>query len=158
MTIGKKFERVIYDAIKPHAYVLRLMDPPAGYLGAANPCDFIVFTGEHMVMMELKVVGKGKSLPRTRLSDTQLEGMLEATRHGVIAGVLVWFKGSDVTLWYEINHANDIFKTRKSLPITEPSAILHGVRKRVWFTYDMKRFLGEICTTKYKENCISDTE
>ena len=97
------------------------------------------------------------------ITDTQWEGLLEKSRiEGVIAGIMCWWVDKDVTLFIpiqlladarELGHKSirydfdlglvvmgeefQVAKVIKAVPVS-------GVKKRVFFDYDMESFLKEL--------------
>lgn len=151
---GKDFESIVKECMQrvPDTYVLRLYDPQGGYASVANPCDFIVSHKRQMYMIECKSVHKNllpifSPNPKNKygnISNTQWEGMTEATQFGVVAGVLVWWIDHDITRFIPIQELQAIRDTgAKSIRYdTEiPNSIyIKGEKKRVYFDYDFEEF------------------
>ena len=103
--IGKKFETRFYQDWKrcfPDTLIYRLPDQQSGYAGggSSNPCDFLCFTGNELLMVECKA-HKGLSIPFTAIR--QYEKMLDykgLTK--VFPGVVVWFYEKDTVIWVSI--------------------------------------------------------
>ena len=151
---GKQFEVVVKECIQqiPDVYILRLYDIQGGYIGIANPADYIAYKSPCMYMLECKE-RKGNLLsiysptPKNKygdISNTQWEGMLEATKSGVVAGILCWWIERDVTKFLPIqeleayrNAGNKSIRYDYELP---NSLIIKGDKKRVFFNYDFSEF------------------
>ena len=156
---GKQFEGVVKDCIEAlgDVYILRLYDPQGGYTAVANPCDFVCYKRPQFYMLECKE-RKGNLLsihspnPKKMYGDTsntQWEGMLEATKYGVVAGVICWWIDKDVTKFLPIqeleayrNAGNKSIRYDYDLP---NSLIIKGKKKRVFFDYDFSEFFEKYC-------------
>ena len=154
---GKDFEGVVQDCIEQlgYIYILRLYDPQGGYAGVSNPCDFIAYDGSQMYMLECKALhGNTFSIfsndPKKKygkVSNTQWEGMLEATLYGVVAGLLIWWVDKDVTRFIPIQQAEQLRNAgAKSIKYdTDLGILIEGRKKRVYYEYDFEKFFQERC-------------
>ena len=103
--IGKKFEeRFKKDYIRcfPDTLIYRLPDQQSGYAGggSTNPCDFLCFTGNEVLMVECKA-HKGLSIPFSAIR--QYDKMLSYKGlKNVFPGVVVWFYEKDTVIWVPI--------------------------------------------------------
>ena len=83
MTInrGKQFEAIVKKSFEkePNTYVLRLYDTTNGFIGIANPCDFIVYKYPKLFLIECKTC-HGASLPLTNISSNQWKRLLDADK------------------------------------------------------------------------------
>lgn len=153
---GKDFEGEVRNSIEKvdGVYILRLYDPQGGYLSVANPCDFIAYKKPTMYMLECKS-HKGNTLPIYSndpkkkygvFTNTQWEGMLNASEKGIVAGAIVWWIDRDVTKFIPIDvlqHYRDM--GMKSIRYDDPfSAIfpIKGTKKRIYFDYDFTEFFN----------------
>lgn len=152
---GKEFEQIVKDCFKncTNVYALRLYDPQGGYVSIANPADFIFYRKPKMYMVECKTI-HGNTLPifsndpkkkYGNISNTQWEGMLEASEYGVVAGILCWWVDNDITRFLPIQSlrehraaGNKSVRYDYDLP---NSLIIKGEKKRVFFEYDFTEFL-----------------
>ena len=103
--IGKKFEerfRKDYIRCFPETLIYRLPDQQSGYAGggSSNPCDFMCYPGDCVLMVECKA-HKGASIPFTAIPqyDKQLDykGLYKT-----YPGVVVWFYEKDIVIWVSI--------------------------------------------------------
>lgn len=152
---GKKFEDIIRKAFEamPDVSVDRLRDAPRKLKGVDNPSDFIVYKKPHEIYVECKS-HKGNTLPFSCIRTEQLVGMTEKAKiNGVKAGVIVWYIDHDITVWYSIGAINGcITNGDKSLNVKdipkfeyqEDCIVIQGKKKRVYFEYDMNKFLEEL--------------
>ena len=152
---GKEFEQIVKDCFKKctDVYALRLYDPQGGYVAVANPADFVFYRKPKMYMVECKTI-HGNTLPifsnnpkkkYGNISNTQWEGLLEASEYGVVAGVLCWWVDKDITRFLPIQSleahraaGNKSVRFDYDLP---DSLIIKGEKKRVFFEYDFTEFL-----------------
>ena len=103
--IGKKFEerfRKDYQRCFPNTLIYRLPDQQSGYAGggSTNPCDFMCYTGDCVLMVECKA-HKGQSISFSAIR--QYEKMLDYKGlEKVFPGVAVWFYEKDTVIWVSI--------------------------------------------------------
>lgn len=103
--LGKKFEsRVAVDLKRcfPNSFIYRLPDQQSGYagVGGSNPCDFICFTGNELLMIECKAhSGQSISFSTIRQYDKMLD---YKCLNKVFPGVVVWFYDKDIVIWVPI--------------------------------------------------------
>lgn len=147
---GKQFENVIREAFEkvPNVSIDRLHDQTNGFKGSQNICDFIVYKEPYEYYIECKSV-HGASLPFSNITDTQWKGLLKKVEiEGVTAGIICWWIDKDVTKFIPIQEF-EFRKHRgeKSLRYDEDNYCIteiKGKKKRVFFDYDMERFLEEV--------------
>lgn len=159
---GKQFEEVIKQSfLKVHNVSIdRLHDQTNGFAGSSNICDFIVFREPYQYYIECKAVHgntlsinsidkRGKGEIYGNITKKQWEGMLEKSKIlGVFAGVMCWFIDHDVTMFIPIQTLQ-MMKTLEYksvrydiLDTTDWVAVpILGKKKRVFFDYDMEKFL-----------------
>ena len=103
--IGKKFEdRFKKDYIRcfPDTLIYRLPDQQSGYAGggSSNPCDFMCYPGECVLMVECKAHAKA-SIPFSAIP--QYERLLDYKgKYKTFPGVVVWFYEKDIVIWVSI--------------------------------------------------------
>ena len=148
---GKQFEGIIESAFKsvPNTTIVRLHDQTTGFKGSVNPCDFIVFHRPYMYAIECKSV-HGNTFPLSNITDNQWNKLLEMSKTpGVISGVICWWVDRDETLFIPaITLKNVRDRNGKSIRFdayttTDICGRIHGTKKRVFFEYDMERFMKE---------------
>ena len=140
---GKQFETVFAEQWQqqfPKKFFLRLYDTTNGYLGVANPCDFLAMPHNLLFMIECKS-HEGASIPFKALP--QYDRLLKyKDMENVRAGFLIWFLDKDVIIWVPIDVAEKVYESgRKSIPydITEQDErafIVPSVKKKVFFDTD----------------------
>ena len=149
---GKKFEEVIKNAFEKVEGVSidRLRDAPRKLKGVDNPSDFIVYKKPHEIYVECKS-HKGNTLPFFCIREEQIKGMTEKAKiAGVKCGVLIWYIDHDLTVWVPIDEVVSMIESGyKSINIKDlnyPRNIIRieGKKKRVYFDYDMNKFLEDL--------------
>ena len=103
--LGKKWEdkfKSTYVKQFPETLIYRLPDQQSGYggKGGSNPCDFLCYPGNCVLMVECKAhAGASISFNDIR----QYEQMLDfKNKHKTFIGVLVWFYEKDTIIWVSI--------------------------------------------------------
>lgn len=162
---GKQFEEVVREAFVkvPDVSVTRLHDQTMGYLGARNPCDFIIYHKPYLYAIECKSTHAGtlsiySNDPKKMygaITNYQWQALLEmSTVKGVTAGVLCWWIDRDVTKFIPIQMLQAMRDAGKKSISWQQDFFVHedrmyttidiiGKKKRVLFDYDMKKFLHE---------------
>ena len=170
---GKKFEGVIQEAFEkvPNISVTRLHDQTTGFKGSTNPCDFLIFHKPYLYAIETKstnsntfsIYSKPKKDKNGRLhgfygniTDNQWEGLLEMSQvKGVHAGVIIWFISNDETVfldirllkrWRDAGHKS-IHSYPEWIEFVKGDhewCYIEGRKKRVFFEYDMEKFLKDM--------------
>lgn len=140
---GKQFETIIKSAFEnvPDTAVVRLHDQTMGYLGAKNPCDFIVYHEPYIYFIECKTI-RGNTFPLSNITDYQYSEMLKVSEvKGVIAGVICWWTERDMTRFIRIKEIENLKNLGyKSIRFDEPYLEIAGHKKRILFDYDMDSF------------------
>lgn len=156
---GKKFEDVVkqsflktlgvsIDRLRDVSYS-RVRGRTTHLKNVDNPSDFIVYKKPHEVYVECKS-HKGNTLPFDCIREEQIEGMMRKVQiPGVKAGILLWFIDHDITVWIPIQEVVDWqIRGAKSINIKDLDHLKHiivpGTKKRVYFEYDMNKFLEEL--------------
>ena len=103
--IGKKFEdrfKKDYQTCFPGTLIYRLPDQQSGYAGggSSNPCDFMCYPGNCVLMVECKAHAKA-SIPFSAIP--QYERLLDYKGlYKTFPGVVVWFYEKDIVIWVSI--------------------------------------------------------
>jgi len=122
-----------------------------GYAKIDNPCDFIVYKYPNILYLECKTVHGNTLNFKSDIRDNQWYKLLEySTTYGVIAGIICWYIDWDITVFLPIEYLQAMkeegyksFNIRKDINKI-PRVILDGKKKRVFFEYDLEKFLEEI--------------
>jgi len=150
---GKDFENVVREAFEkvPGVSIDRLHDQTTKFKGtSANICDFIVYREPYEYYIECKSINRG-AFPFSNITDTQWNGLLQKSQiKGVFAGIIVWYIDKDATFFIPIQILNqDKSIGHKSMSCKScyeyPSIVeITGKKKRVFYDYDMEKFLNEL--------------
>lgn len=145
---GKQFEKVLQAAFEkiPGCTIDRIPDQTSGFAGSKNICDFIVYNYPNLIYLECKSC-YGNTFPFANITDTQKVGLLAKSKFkGIISGVIIWWVDKDVTKFIPINQLVDWQNQgNKSLRYDcELGIEVTGIKKRIFFDYDMKKFLDEV--------------
>ena len=162
---GKQFEKVVEKAFLeiPGVSIDRLHDQTTGYKGSQNICDFIVYKKPYEYYIECKSVHGNTlsihSIPKKgkdgklhgfhgNITDKQWDGLVEKSYiPGVFAGVLCWWIDKDVTLFipikslqYKYLQGHKSFRYDEGLNTGIECYAIAGIKKRIFFDYDMDSF------------------
>ena len=153
---GKEFEGVVRKAFEkvPNVSIDRLHDQTTGWKGSANICDFIVYREPYEYYFECKSI-HGNTLPFSNITDTQWEGLFEKSKiEGVFAGIICWWIDKDRTFFLPIQKLAiwryfDSALQVKSISVEQAEKDvgcieITGKKKRVFFEYNMEKFLNEL--------------
>ena len=105
-SIGKKFEARFaqdYKRCFPGTLIYRLPDQQSGYAGggSSNPCDFMCYPGECLLMVECKA-HKSASISFNDIPQYERQ-LTYKGRYKTFPGVLVWFYEKDTIIWVSID-------------------------------------------------------
>ena len=150
---GKQFEdklKVQFEQI-PNLSIDRLYDVTTGYINQNNICDFIVFKEGTLNYFECKAIHGSTLNFKSHIRENQWKGLLDKSYiGGVNAGIICWFIDWDITLFIPIqvleqmkNKGYKSFNIRKDINKCE-KVYINGIKKRVFFEYDLEKFLEEI--------------
>ena len=146
---GKQFEDIIREQFKKlkNVVTIRLYDVTTGYINQNNICDLIVYDEGTLNLIECKAVHGNTLNFKSHIKQNQWDGLLEESyKPGVNAGILVWFIDHDVTLWLDIQYLQDLKESGyKSFNVKYRMSVyeLAGVKKKVFFEYDLRKFLKD---------------
>jgi recombination protein U len=101
----------------------------------SNECDFIIFNGEKLLMLEAKA-HKGKSIPLNCIRESQVKGLIERSIYSnVICGLLILFSDVEQAYFLNIHEFEKYLRTsvKKSIPISylEEYGVKIDIRKKV---------------------------
>lgn len=154
-SLGKKFEHQLSNQfIKQEICFDRLKDDMSGLKGSSNIADFIVFYDKNLFYLECKTV-HGNLFNYRLLRDNQYEGLLNKCKYdNTYPGVLLWFVDHDITVFIPITHIKQMKlqgeKSFKYYDIPPVCTVFHGVKKRVFFDYDLKKSLNQVVLGRNK--------
>lgn len=156
---GKQFEDKIREQFNSIAdtFCLRLYDITMGYKQINNPCDFIVYKYGTLNLFECKAIHSNTLNFKSHIRQNQWDKMLEYSKiSGVNAGIICWFIPCDKTIFipmqslqllkdekfksFNCNYANSNLYNDLNIKSFE----INGTKKRVFFKYNLEKFLKEI--------------
>ena len=122
-----------------------------GYKQINNPCDLIVFRNGTLNLFECKAIHGNTLNFNSHIRENQWNKLLEySSISSVNAGILIWFVDLDLTLFIEIDWLDYLrkrgyksFNAKKDLDAI-PTSKIQGIKKKVFFDYDLEQFLEEI--------------
>ena len=106
------FESDIKASIPDRCWMYRLRDNASSFAGGANTrftssniCDYILFDDitKTLFLIECKST-KGTSIPLSMIRDNQKKGLVEASRHCLVAGLLLNFRNENNDTFFIIIH------------------------------------------------------
>lgn len=156
---GKKFEQDWKASVPDTCWIYRLRDNASSFSGGTNTrfassniCDYILLddTTRTLVLMELKSV-QTTSISLSIIRPNQIDGLLDASRHNLVAGFLFNFRNKDNDTFFMlidefIDMSNDLKKKSFNIKdLMENGAVrVYSTKKRTRYTYDVNRLMGEI--------------
>ena len=150
---GKQFEEKLRKQFEKISNISidRLYDVTTGYKNQNNICDFIVFKEGTLNYFECKAIHGNCLNFKGHIRENQWNGLLEKSYiGGVNAGIICWFIDWDITLFIDIQYLDEMKKAGyKSFNIKKdinkmPVVYLDGIKKRIFFEYDLEKFLEDI--------------
>lgn len=150
---GKAFENVLHTQFNelPTIVTIRLYDVTTGYKNQNNICDFVVYDNGTLNLFELKAIHGNTLNFKSHIRENQWDGLLAETfKPGVNAGIICWFIDCDKTYFIDIFYLQELKqKGEKSFNINKHTNSIFvqelvGTKKRIYFKYNLKKFLEEI--------------
>lgn len=140
-------------------WIYRLRDNASSFANGTNTrftssniCDYFLLDdiSKTLYLIECKST-KGTSLPLTMVRDNQIQGLLDASRHTLIAGFLVNFRNANNdTFFISIDKFIRMTESlnKKSFNIKdlmEHNALrIQNTKKRTRYTYDIKKMIHDL--------------
>lgn len=156
---GKIFEDCIKASVPDTCWIYRLRDNASSFANgdktrftSSNICDFIAFDDvtRTLFLWECKST-KSTSMPLSMLRDNQKEGLLEASRHNLVAGLLLNFRNENNDTFFLLIDdfevmVNEINKKSFNVKdLKQYGAIrIDSQKKRTRYTYNISKLIGEI--------------
>lgn len=156
---GKLFEQDLKNSVPETCWIYRLRDNASSFAGGSNTrftssniCDYILFddASKTLFLIECKST-KGTSIPLTMIRDNQINGLLDAGKHNLVAGFIINFRNKDNdTLFISIeNFYNMIGSVNKKSfnlkDLYDHAAIkIHNIKKRTRYTYDVQELVNKL--------------
>ena len=156
---GKLFEQDIKSSVPDTCWIYRLRDNASSFANgnntrftSSNICDYILFDdiSRTLFLIECKST-KGTSVPLTMLRDNQTKGLQEASKHNLIAGILVNFRNdNNDTFFITIDEFTNMMQSinKKSFNIKDLESIgatrVESTKKRTRYTYNLQKMIEEL--------------
>ena len=150
---GKQFEQVIQKQFEQleDISVDRLYDVTTGFKNQNNVCDLMVFKNGTLNYIECKAIHGNTLNFKSHIRQNQWNKLMEKSFiPGVNAGILCWFIDNDITLFLDISdlnylkdHGNKSFNVKTDIK-TIPTVLIEGKKKRIFFEYNLNKFLEDI--------------
>lgn len=156
---GKKFENDLKASVPNTCWIYRLRDNASSFSGGNNTrftsnniCDYIMMddTTKTLYLLELKTT-KSTSIPLSLIRRNQIDGLLEASNHNLIAGIIANFRnGNNDTFFIDIKDFRKMTANinKKSFNIKDLENIngirIYSNKKRTRYKYNIERFVNEV--------------
>ena len=156
---GKLFENAIKNSVPNTCWIYRLRDNASSFSGGTNTrfastniCDYIAFDDitRTLFLWELKST-KGTSIPLNMIRQNQIDGLLEASKHNLVAGFILNFRNeNNDTFFITIDEFIDLTKSinKKSFNVKDLESIgaihIESTKKRTRYTYNMSDLIYKI--------------
>ena len=150
MSIGKNFEidfaKQLREQLKDEIVIQRLYDNMSKF-ALHYPSDYILFTQSGSYYIECKAT-KNKSFYFSGFAQHQIDEMKQICENkaNVECYVVVFFYEKGVTKAFNMNYIIKLIESgEKKVSYDDEICIeLHGKKKRLYFEYNMKRFVYEL--------------
>ena len=149
---GKLFEQDIKNSVPDTCWIYRLRDNASSFADGANTrftssniCDYIMLDDmtKTLFLIECKST-KSTSMSLKMLRDNQINGLQEASKHNLVAGILVNFRNeNNDTFFISINEFVDMINkiNKKSFNVKDLESIgairIESTKKRTRYTYNL---------------------
>lgn len=156
---GKVFEDCIKASVPDTCWIYRLRDNASSFakgegtrFTSSNICDFIAFDDitRTLFLWECKST-KGTSIPLSMLRDNQIKGLLEASKHNLVAGLLLNFRNENNDTFFLliddfVYMMNEISKKSFNVKdlINYGAIRIDSEKKRTKYKYNLSKLIGEI--------------
>lgn len=156
---GKQFEEDFKSSIPDTCWIYRLRDNASSFANGTNTrftssniCDYIMLDDKTntLFLIECKST-KGTSIPLAMIRDNQIKGLHEASKHNLVAGILVNFRNeNNDTFFILIDEYLDMINTinKKSFNIKDLEGIgityIGSEKKRTRYKYNIENMIEEL--------------
>ena len=156
---GKKFEEDIKSSVPENCWIYRLRDNASSFANGTNTrftssniCDYILLDDitKTLFLMECKSTN-GTSIPLTMIRENQIEGLKDANKHNLIAGLLVNFRNDkNDTFFILIDKYLEMMVSlnKKSFNIHDLELIgatrIESEKKRTRFRYNINKMMEDL--------------
>lgn len=156
---GKVFENDFKTSVPDTCWIYRLRDNASSFAGGTNTrftscniCDYIMYDDKTrtLFLIECKST-KGTSIPLTMLRENQIKGLQEASKHMLVAGMLINFRNeNNDTFFLLIDEYLDMMESlnKKSFNIKDLESIgatrIKSEKKRTRYKYDVQGMIDKL--------------
>lgn len=156
---GKLFEADIKASIPAHCWYYRLRDNASSFAGgkntrfaSSNICDCLIFDDNSMTLFLIECKStKGTSVPLSMIRENQINGLLDAARHCLVAGLLVNYRNeNNDTFFIKIKDFVCMVSSLNKKSFNPKDLVENGgiriesSKKRTRYTYNLEKFIKEI--------------
>lgn len=157
---GKLFENDIKGSCPDSCWIYRLRDNASSFAGgentrftSSNICDYLLLDDKTRTLMLIECKStKGTSVPITMLRENQIKGLQEASKHALVAGLLINFRNdNNDTFFLLIDEYLKMMESinKKSFNIKDLENIgairVESEKKRTRYTYNVEKLIKEVC-------------
>lgn len=155
---GKIFENAIKSSVPKTCWIYRLRDNASSFSGGTNTrfassniCDYIAFDdiSRTLFLWELKST-KGTSISLNMIRQSQIDGLLEASKHNLVAGFIMNYRNNNNdTFFILIDDFVDMISSinKKSFNVNDIRQYggieIESYKKRTRYTYNIEKLINE---------------
>ena len=156
---GKKFEEDIKSSVPDNCWIYRLRDNASSFANGTNTrftssniCDYILLDDitKTLFLVECKSTN-GTSIPLTMIRENQIEGLKDASKHNLVAGLLVNFRNEkNDTFFILMDKYLEMIESlnKKSFNIHDLEEIgatrIESEKKRTRYRYNINKMIKEL--------------
>lgn len=153
---GKIFENAIKSSVPETCWIYRLRDNASSFAGGTNTrfastniCDYITFDdiSRTLYLWELKST-KSTSIPLNMIRQNQIDGLLEASKHNLVAGLILNYRNeNNDTFFISIDEFVDMINSinKKSFNVKDLEKYgairIESTKKRTRYKYDIESLI-----------------
>lgn len=156
---GKLFEQDFQKSIPPTCWIYRLRDNASSFANgsatrftSSNICDYLLFDdiSKTLFLIECKST-QGSSVPLSMIRDNQTKGLIDASKHNLIAGILINFRNDTnntyfISIGNYVKMVNDINKKSFNIKdlLANNAIEIYSSKKRTRYTYDIQEMINKM--------------
>lgn len=156
---GKVFEECIKASVPDTCWIYRLRDNASSFakgtntrFTSSNICDYIAYDdlSRTLFLWELKSTG-GTSIPLKMIRQNQIDGMLDASKHNLVAGFLFNYRDkNNDTFFMSINDFVGMLGIIQKQSFNVKDLLSNGAirientKKRTRYTYNIQKLINDI--------------
>lgn len=156
---GKLFEQDFQKSIPPTCWIYRLRDNASSFANgsatrftSSNICDYLLFDdiSKTLFLIECKSTQK-TTVPLSMVRDNQIKGLVDASKHNLIAGILINFRNDTNNTYFisidnYVKMVNDINKKSFNIKdlLANNAIEIYSSKKRTRYTYDIQEMINKM--------------